>query len=157
MAGGTTCDLYAQAAHTITVSSGGRLTGEFRVPAMGNCRMTSLADRPVPTGAYRIVFSCTACTIGAFDVTLPPDRCVNVAFAVNSDNLASDIVASGLSCAEAEALVRKVGAQVRSVGGPSRVEADGFVCLRTAETDVGLPASDFECTSGSKRVTFHRT
>ena len=86
-----------------------------------------------------------------------PDRCADVAFAPNSDNLATDIIAIGISCLEAEALVRKVGAQVRSVGGPSRVEVDGYTCVRTGEnTGMGLPASDFECTNGTKTVHFKR-
>ena len=48
---------------------------------------------------------------------------------------------------------------VAVVGGPSRVEADGFVCVRTAENDpvMGLPSTDHECVSGSRKVIFHRT
>jgi hypothetical protein len=151
------CNLYAEAVHTITVSAAGRLTGEFVVPAVGACRMSAIGERPVTSGVYRIVFSCTACAIGDLEVTTTAGPCVDVGFAPNSDNLASEIVASGMGCVEAEALVRKVGPQVRSVGGPSRVEVDAFVCIRTAETDRGLPTSYFECTSGSATVTFIRT
>ena len=119
--------------------------------------MSAIGERPVTSGVYRIVFSCTACAIGDLEVTTTAGPCVDVGFAPNSDNLASEIVASGMGCVEAEALVRKVGPQVRSVGGPSRVEVDAFVCIRTAETDRGLPTSYFECTSGSATVTFIRT
>jgi hypothetical protein len=150
------CSLYAEAQHTITVSASGRLTGTFTVPAMGGCRMSDLPPRPVPGGTYAVVFSCTVCVIGRFEV-VGPGACADVAFAPNSDNLATAVIATGVSCADAEALVRKVGAQVRSVGGPSRVEVDGYVCLRTGEnTAPGLPASDFECTSGSRKITFRR-
>jgi hypothetical protein len=73
--------------------------------------------------------------------------------------MASEIRATGLSCADAEALVRKVGPQVSSVGGPSRVETDGFVCIRTSARsgDHGPPSSTFECTSGATKVMFVRT
>jgi hypothetical protein len=103
------------------------------------------------------MFTCTACAIGELEVTTTAGPCADVGFAPSSENLASDIVASGLSCAEAEGLVRTAGAQLRSVGGPSQVEANGFLCVRTAQSDRGLPSSDFTCTSGSKIVTFHRT
>jgi len=157
LAGTSGCNLFAQAEHTITVSASGRLAGDFVVPATGNCRMSDVGERPVTSGSYRIVFTCTACAIGELQVTTTAGACVDVGFAPNTDNVAGDIVATGLSCADAEALVRKVGMQARPVGGPSRVEVDGFVCLRTAESDRGLPSSDFECTSGSKKVTFRRT
>lgn len=99
---------------------------------------------------------------GAPQVTASPPRaaasCADVGFAPNSDDLATDIVATGVGCVEAEALVRNVGAQVRSVGGPSQLEADGWACVRTSENDPdrGLPSSDFECVTGSKKVTFRR-
>ena len=64
-----------------------------------------------------------------------------------------------MTCAEATALVRTVGAQVGAAGGPSRVEASGFVCLRTSQNEGrrGLPSSTFECSNGTKKVTFDRT
>ena len=151
------CNLFAQADHSITVTVAGRLSGEFTVPAAGNCRMSDLGERPVVAGSYRIAFTCTACSIGELEVTASASRCSDVAFAPNSDNLASEIVATGVTCAEAEALVRKVGRQVGAVGEPSRVEADGWVCIRTASNERFLPNSDFACTSGSKTVTFRRT
>ena len=58
------CNLYAEAQHSITVSPSGRLTGELTVPRVGNCRMSSIGERPVTAGTYRIVFTCTACSIG---------------------------------------------------------------------------------------------
>ncbi len=148
--------LYAEAQHSVAVSAAGRLTGELTVPASGNCRMSDVGERPVTSGAYRIVFACTACAIGELVVTTTAGPCVNVEFAPSSDNLAVEIRATGVGCVEAEALVRKVGTQVRSVGGPSRVEADGWVCVRTSQSDQGLPSSEFECLNGSRKVTFRR-
>lgn len=151
------CALYAQAEHTVTVSARGILSGDFIVPSRGDCRMGGDGDATVTPGTYRIVFTCTACFIGELRVTSSVAECADVAFAPNSDNLAARVVASNMGCAEAEALVRTVGAQVRSVGGPARVEADGFVCVRTSQSDgPGLPSSNYECTSGVKKVTFVR-
>lgn len=153
----TGCNLYAETEHTVTVSAAGRLTGEFTVPAVGHCRMSDVGERPVTSGEYRIAFTCTACAVGAFEVTTTAGPCVSVAFAPNSDDLAAEIVSNGVDCAAAEALVRKVGVQLRSVGGPGRVEADGWVCARTSEsTGPGLPFSSYECVNGTRRVTFRR-
>ena len=157
LAGGTGCNFYAQASHSITVSSTGRLTGEFTVPSTGNCRMSDILERPVTSGAYRIVFLCTPCAIGELQVTTTAGPCVEVAFSPNSDNVAGQITATGMDCAEGEALVRRAGAQLGPVSGTARLEVDGFVCVRTALSDRGLPSADYECTSGSKKVTFHRT
>jgi hypothetical protein len=155
------CGLSAEAQHTVTVSVTGRLTGEFVVPATGNCPQSSVGDIPLTSGTYRIVFMCSPCTIGQLDVTsnaVESVECADVGFAPNTDNVASDIVATGLDCAQAEALVRKAGAQLRSVGGPSRLDVDGFECVRTGQSDgPGLPSSTFACTSGVKKVTFLRT
>ena len=154
------CNLYAEAKHTVTVSAAGRLSGEFVVPYLAGCRMSESGEAvPVGAGVYRIVFPCAVCFIGEIEVTTGSVRCADVGFTPNSDDVASRIIAAGMTCAEAEALVRTVGAQVRSVGGPPRVEADGFVCVRTSQDDGarGLPSSAFECTSGSRKVAFVRS
>ena len=154
------CNFYAEAEHAVTVSAAGRLTGEFVVPYAGGCRMSESGEAvPVGAGVYRIVFPCTSCFIGEIEVTAGAVRCADVGFTADSDDVAGGIIAAGMTCAQAEALVRTVGAQVRSVGGPSRVEADGFVCVRTGQDDGGRgpPASAFECTSGSRKVAFTRS
>jgi len=156
------CYYFAEAEHAVTVSSAGRLTGSFVVPAVGTCRFGTGADMPVQAGSYKIVYQCTACIIGTFEVTESPAavplRCSNVGFTPNSDDVASSVVATGLSCLDAEGLVRAVGARVGATGGPDRLEQGTFVCIRTARRDgPGLTASDFECTSGTKKVTFTRT
>lgn len=154
------CNLFADAEHTVTVSSAGRLTGAFVVPYTGGCRMGEPAvGVPVRAGVYRVVFPCTACFIGEIEVTAGAVRCADIGFTPDSDDVAGGIVAAGMTCAEAEALVRTVGAQVGAVGAPSRVEANGFVCVRISQGGGGrgLPSSTFECTSGSKRVTFVRS
>jgi hypothetical protein len=151
------CDFFARANHSLTVTAAGRLAGELTVPEAGDCRMTGPGGLLL-SGTYRIVFACTACTIGQVEVTgVTRSACPDIGFTPNSDNVASDIYATNMTCAEADTLVRKVGPQVGAVGGPSRLEVDGFVCVRTSSSQAGLPSSEFECTSGSKKVTFTRT
>jgi hypothetical protein len=108
-----------------------------------------------PTTAAAVPAATT--TVAQPTTTTP--RCADVGFSANSDDVASEIKATGLSCADAEALVRKVGPQVSAVGGPSPVSADGFVCTRTSahSGDHGPPSSTFECISGTTKVAFVRT
>jgi hypothetical protein len=62
------CGAFAQADNTITVSANGQLTGDFVVPATGDCRQSTVGNLPVTPGAYSIVFACTPCTVGQFEV-----------------------------------------------------------------------------------------
>jgi hypothetical protein len=99
----------------------------------------------------------TSTTVPVTTTKVP--NCADVSFSSNIDDRASEIKATGLSCAEAEALVRNVGPQVKGDGGPARVEADGFVCNRVSAHagDHGPPSAFFECTNGAKKVAFTRT
>ena len=63
------CALYAEAAHTVRVTAGGHLSGDFTVPAQGVCRQSDIGDAPVAAGRYTIAFQCTACFVGDFEVT----------------------------------------------------------------------------------------
>lgn len=66
-AGSGTCQLYASAQHTIRITPEGHLTGEFTVPAVGDCRQEERQE-PVTPGRYTITYQCTPCTIGRFEV-----------------------------------------------------------------------------------------
>jgi hypothetical protein len=101
--------------------------------------------------------STTTTTLQGTGSAPPPSaECTTVGFTPNSDDAASSIVATGLSCDEAEALVRKIGPSVGPFG-PARIELDGFECVLTRTDDVELAHGFFECTSGSKRITFVRS
>lgn len=63
------CALYASAAHTVRVTADGHLSGDFVVPAHGECRMSDVADAPVTAGTYKMAYGCTACFVGTFVVT----------------------------------------------------------------------------------------
>lgn len=83
-------------------------------------------------------------------------KCQSVPFTPNSEDLASDIEATGLSCDEAEAFVRIAGKRTSS-GGPAELDVEGFHCERTRTEEDPLPRAYYECTSGTKKVTFVRT
>jgi hypothetical protein len=161
LAGGDSgCQVYAEARHTVRVTADGRLHGDFVVPARGGCRQTGDSDFALLPGTYAIVFQCTPCTIGSFEVTgpAPPPsaECTTVGFTPQSEDAASSIVATGLPCEEAEAFLRRLGPSV-SATGPARIEREGFECVLTRHEPEPLPQGFYECTSGSKRITFVRS
>lgn len=99
----------------------------------------------------------TATTAPATTVTTAATlECRTVAFTPDSEDAASSIRATGLSCTEAEAFVRNAGARTSS-GGPQQVTVDGYRCVLTRSLQDPLPQAFYECTSGSRKVTFVRT
>lgn len=83
-------------------------------------------------------------------------KCQSVPFTPNSEDLASDIEATGLSCDEAEAFVGVAGKRTSS-GGPAELDVQGFHCERTRTEEDPLPRAYYECISGTKKVTFVRS
>ena len=154
------CVVYAEADHTLRVSPDGRLHGDFVVPSHGGCRQGGVSEFPLSPGTYAIVFQCTPCTIGAFELTAgsPPAsaECTTVGFTPQTEDAASSVVATGLSCEEAEAFVRRLGPSV-SPSGPARIELDGFECVLTRYEREPLPQGFYQCTSGSRRISFVRS
>lgn len=154
------CVVYAQAEHSVRVTPDGRLHGDFVVPSHGGCRQTGVSEFPLSPGTYAIAFQCTICTIGTFELTGPPPpasaECTTVGFTPQTEDAASSIVATGLSCEEAEAFVRRLGPSVGQ-SGPARIEFEGFVCVLTRHEEEPLPQGFYECTSGSKRISFVRS
>ena len=86
----------------------------------------------------------------------PTLRCETVGFTPNSEDAASEITATGLSCDEAEAFVRVAGERTSS-GGPDRLDVAGYRCVRTGNEQDPLPVSRYECTNGDKKVRFVRS
>ena len=83
-------------------------------------------------------------------------QCESVGFTPNSEDAASDITATGLSCEEARAFVMVAGRQTSS-GGPRQVEVQDYDCQRTRFEQEPLPRSFYECANGSRKVTFVRS
>ncbi|HEV3400248.1 MAG TPA: hypothetical protein VG078_00350 [Acidimicrobiales bacterium] len=83
-------------------------------------------------------------------------NCQTVAFTPNSEDAASSVTATGLSCAEAEAFVRVAGART-SPGGPAHLQVEGYRCVLVRSIQEPLPQAFYECTDGARRITFVRT
>lgn len=82
--------------------------------------------------------------------------CQAVGFTPNSEDVASSVKATGLPCSEAEAFVRIAGLRTSS-GGPARLDVEGYRCVLVRSTQEPIPQAFYECTSGSKKVTFVRS
>ncbi len=125
-----------------------------QVPATDSTTVapTSVVTTTLATTTTTITSSATSTTSAPAGVL----ECATVAFTPNSEDAASDITATGLSCDEAESFVRRAGMQTSS-GGPEEVDVDGFHCIRTSSQQDPLPRSSYECTNGPKTVTFVRS
>lgn len=111
---------------------------------------TTATTAPIPTTVAATV------TTAASATTVP--KCTDQTLSANPEDTASNIQATGLSCADAEAFVRAAGVQMRSPNDPARVESGGYVCNRTSlrSGDHGPALATFECVSGPAKVTFQR-
>jgi hypothetical protein len=109
-------------------------------------------------GTTTTVADVTTTTSVASTTTTQPAtlRCKTVGFTPNSEDAASDVTATGLSCADAEAFVRMAGARTSS-GGPPQVNVSGYRCVLTRSEEDPLPQAFYECTDGPKKVTFVRS
>lgn len=158
--GDSECLVYADAEHTVRVTPDGRLHGDFVVPGRGGCRQSEVGEVALSPGTYAIVYQCTPCVVGTFEVTgstaSASAECQTVGFTPQTEDAASSIVATGLSCDQAEAFLRRLGPSV-SATGPARIEHEGFECVLTRHEPEPLPQGFYECTSGSKRITFVRS
>ncbi|HVF14048.1 MAG TPA: hypothetical protein VM942_05570 [Acidimicrobiales bacterium] len=162
--GQDTCSLMAEADNDVRVTADGYLTGGFTVPATGVCRFS--ADEEMSTAGldFQIAYQCTACHIGTFTVIISGEseeepigaRCNSVAF-MGGENVAGEVHADGIPCGEAEAFISAHASAWGPVNGPAHVEADGFTCDRTGQSDVHLPRANYKCTRGAQTIWFVRT
>lgn len=83
-------------------------------------------------------------------------ECDTVGFTPNSEDAASEIRATGLTCDEARTFVGVAGRRTSS-GGPPQVDVAGYRCVRTRTEQEPLPRSFYECTNGMRKVTFVRS
>jgi Cu-Zn family superoxide dismutase len=118
------------------------------IPATGDATTTSSTVAGATT-TTRAGSTTTARAAGTLN-------CQTIAFTPNSEDAASSVTATGLSCAEAEAFVRIAGRQTSS-GGPAQVTVEGYRCVRVRSVQDPLPQAFYECTSGTKKVTFTRS
>lgn len=115
---------------------------------------TSTTVEPITTSTR---VATTPTTPGGGGATTPAaQRCASIAFTPDSEDVASDITASGLSCAEAESFVRVAGEQTSS-GGPAEVDVAGYHCVLTQREQDPLPQASYRCVNGPRTVMFVRT
>ena len=88
--------------------------------------------------------------------TLGAVACGSVGFTPDSDDVAGEINATGLTCEEAREFVLAAGPRTSAVG-PREVTVNGYRCVMTHSEDDPLPAALYECENGERRVTFVRT
>jgi len=98
----------------------------------------------------------TTTTVAATTTTVAGNKCQNVTFPP-TDEIATNIMAYGIPCADAEAFVKRVG-QPLGPEGPAQATVEGFTCQRTSiavthSFDVGT----YDCKNGAQRITFGRT
>lgn len=82
--------------------------------------------------------------------------CGDVHFDETSDNAAWEISATGISCAQAVALVKQVSQQHNFVTGPRQFSTDGWACTVTTTED-GMPQGAYGCRKGAALVSWDRT
>ncbi len=128
------------------VVGGGGSTATTTAPAGG---VTTTTVAPASTTTTRVGSTTTARAAATLD-------CQTIGFTPNSEDAASSVKATGLSCAEAEAFVRVAGRQTSS-GGPAQVTVEGYSCVRVRSVQEPLPQAFYECTSGTRKVTFTRS
>lgn len=163
---GESCGLLAEVLADVRPDADGRLTGSFVVPEYGVCLGPPGGNILIAGNTYDLTYRCpTDCRIGSFTVVYPGDsteeptgtRCDGyVAFGPGEDG-ASGIYADGLSCDEARAFLAAHAEPTGAMNGAAHIEADGFVCDRTGQSDRFLPRSDYKCVRGDQVIFFVRT
>lgn len=114
---------------------------------------TATTSTPTTSLSTTTSSTTTSTTAGSSGAALD---CGTVGFTPASEDAASQIKATGVSCEEARTFVEAAGARTSS-GGPQRVTVNGYRCVLTRSVDDPLPYADYECTNGSKKITFTRS
>ena len=100
--------------------------------------------------------SASAATVGTTSDPPAPKTvtCADIAFTPASEDMASDIVATGVTCAVADPLVR---ANYRNFG-EGTFPVNGWTCVaKSFEPTGGMPYRTFSCTKGTTKVTWRKT
>lgn len=114
----------------------------------GTATTTSI-DGAASSTTSSVVTTTTAAAAATLD-------CETVGFTPNSEDAASSIHATGVSCEQARSFVLEAGA-VTSSGGPAQVDVLGYRCVRTRSLEDPIPQAFYECTKSDAKVTYVRT
>lgn len=86
-----------------------------------------------------------------------PTACGDIAFAPASEDMATDIVATGVPCTEATDLVRTVAGQHNFYSGARSFTAGGWACTVATDQAADPPIGHYACTRGTGEVTWTKT
>ena len=132
--------------------------GAFTIAAVVNNGNDT--DRVVPATNTSEATSTTSTTAPHSPLFFPPKSCEPIPFTPNSEDMATNVVATAYDCRDAELLIRKVRDQHNFYEGPRRFAAGDFQCTVTAvrESDEDpIPSADYDCRDGDARVTWTKT
>ncbi len=115
----------------------------------GAASSTTSIDGAASSTTSSVVTTTTAAAAATLD-------CETVGFTPATEDAASSIQATGVSCEQARSFVREAGA-VTSSGGPAQVDVLGYRCVRTRSLEDPIPQAFYECTKGDAKVTYVRT
>jgi hypothetical protein len=117
---------------------------------VGACSSDDGDDRAAPTVTSTTGAKPTSATTAAL-------QCEKIGFTANSDDVATEITATGIDCQEAGQLIRAVHTGQNPVSGSPTLDIDGFRCTVAEQPDDPLPATTFDCRRGDERVTWKKT
>lgn len=100
--------------------------------------------------------SAAAATTAGASASADTVRCGHIGFTPNSDDLATRIRATGVSCRKARGLVRRVRERHDFVSGPRRFRAGGYRC-RVVTEEMGLAIGHYRCRAGATRVAWDKS
>jgi len=88
-------------------------------------------------------------------VPASPEDCGAIGFEINSDNVASDIRATGVICDDARELVTTVGKTHNFYSGPRSFTSGSYACSVVTEGE--FPVGHYNCQDGPATVTWKKT
>ena len=82
-------------------------------------------------------------------------RCPPIAFVANSDDIATAIAATRISCAEARNFIRFIRSTHSFMNSPGRFRARGYKCSVSVDTTT-LPVARYSCRSGERNINWEK-
>jgi hypothetical protein len=113
-------------------------------------------DDAVTASTAAAATTTTSTSVAANSTAAVTIDCPTVGFTPQSEDAASSVKATGVSCDEAETFLRAAGPRTSS-GGPNTLEVDGYRCVMTKQVEDPLPQAFYECENGAKRISFVRS
>ena len=137
--------------------------GGVALVALAGCGSSDNSTSAGAQGTTATTAAAVATTASSPAATAAPattaPSCGDLVLSSNPEDTATNITSVGVSCADAQALVRKVAVQSGTESTPPSFSTDGgFTCSRLNKRagDHGPPTAVWECASGASKVDFVR-